>query len=246
MTREAGANVDVGEPKEIWLDALVEERRFQARRGLNSATVRQYARAYEADADFPPVRVALVKGLHILVDGHHRVAALRTLGRTHVTAIVSPMEEAEAELAAMLANLGNGLPLKPREQSAACRKALGAYIRCRKHLKGARRLKSYREIAADLGAVVAHTTIMAWLRKDFPGVARQFRGQEEPRRGQGGLFRETSITAQDTCATAIRQARAAFAGVEGERARGEVIAEMEEALEAMKEGAPYEPYAPDF
>lgn len=72
--------------------------------------------------------VAMVGGVPLVVDGWHRVAALRHIGRGRVEAEVVEASRDEALVLAMMANLRHGLPLKPREKGAAVRRALGAYL----------------------------------------------------------------------------------------------------------------------
>lgn len=73
------------------------------------------------------------------------------------------------------ANLTHGPPLKSSEVRAAFR----VYIQTKQHRKGKGRLKSFREMAQELGR--SHNTIRNWMTEDFPGWPRSTVGtnQEE-------------------------------------------------------------------
>jgi hypothetical protein len=157
-----------GEFLRVKLADIVTRKAWQVRTRLNAATVTQYLTAYRADADaLPPVKVANVNGTLLLVDGWHRIEALKLLGRYDVPAWVFPATEEEARWEAARANLTHGLPLKARE----VRNVFRAYVRSKRHRTGGR-FKSYREIAADLASRVAYTTVRNWMQKEYPAIYR--------------------------------------------------------------------------
>jgi len=223
--------------KELLLTAIVQDPNLQARNMLDKSTVEQYAAAYQAEAAMPPVRVAMVDGLHMLVDGWHRVAALRSLNCTSVQAEVTESKASEALLAAMTANLKHGLPLKPRERNNAIRKALSAYISARKHLMGKKHLKPLREIADDLGNHVSHSTIRNWLWKDHRKIAVRY-GDGKPYENNGGSrpFKLSVLTPELVCRGSIDNVLAAYQGVIDSEAKGKLIGLMRETLERMEKG----------
>lgn len=61
-------------------DELILDERMQARDQLDTSAVDDYAAAYAAGADMPPVDVYMVDGSPHVVDGWHRVAAARAAG----------------------------------------------------------------------------------------------------------------------------------------------------------------------
>lgn len=230
------------------VDALVLDKTMQARSKLNEATVADYARVYQDGEGLPPITVAMVDGVPLVVDGWHRVAALRHIGRDRVEAEVVEASKAEALYLAMMANLRHGLPLRQREKNKALRRALGAYLRARKHLKGQGQCRSLREITADLGNHVSHNTVRKWLWEDHPRLAERWWGHDPlPSPGGDGPPQKPQVFSPgNTCADSISNALAAFQGVHNPVERGELIARMEEALEKMKEGGDWEVYSPDF
>lgn len=237
------------EIKTVLISSLVQDKRFQARTSLNDAVVQRYALNYQNNAPFPPVKVAMVKGAAVLVDGWHRVAALKSINRTTVEAEVFKATQSDAVWMAMMANLSHGLPLKTRERTSALRKALTAYIKAKRHRKGKEltSLKSYREIADDFEGQVRHTTIRNWMIADHPDIA-ELMGDKEGKYGDGGLQRNDeaadsfAVTAHD----AIENALAAFQGVTCPISRGNLITKMEAALQRMKDGGEWVIEVEDF
>lgn len=176
------------------LAEIVEVPEWQPRDGTSEATIRRYASAYEAGAEMPPLLVARVMlgcagacdgGGQVrlaLLDGWHRLAALRSLGRDYAECRVLPgvLTEQDAAWRAAEANLRHGLPLKTRE----VRKAFRAYVRAGQHRRerqgGAmarqqQAFKSYRDMAAELGGV-SHNSVRNWMFGDFLAVARAIAG----------------------------------------------------------------------
>jgi hypothetical protein len=149
----------------ITLAQLVRSRDFQIRTRLCTSTVNRYAIAIKAGAVMPPLQVALVDGVHILVDGFHRAAAYEALGYAEVDASVIEATRDNALWMAAEANTRHGLPLTNKEH----RQVFRTYIHTGQHLKGKRR-KQYREIQADLQK--PHTTLRNWMEKDFPSLFR--------------------------------------------------------------------------
>ncbi|MBI4799773.1 MAG: hypothetical protein HY794_13810 [Desulfarculus sp.] len=220
------------------LDALVQDRALQARKGLHGPTVNTYARNYLEGAVFPPIKVALVDGLPVVVDGWHRVAARKALGEWSIVAEVVKATKAEAMLTAMLANLTHGLPLKKGERIAAAKRALGAYISARMHLKRPGEARSLREIAEALGGQVSHNTVRKWLWKFHRKTAERYWGHDPfPINVADNTGpRLNAVSAVNTCANSIENALAAFQGVVTDEAKAALITMMEDALAKMKTG----------
>lgn len=227
------------ETRKVRLRDLLLDRRFQVRRALDQGTINRYASIYKNEAPMPPIEVAVVKGVLVVTDGWHRVEALRSLGVAEVEARVEEMTDREALWRAARANLQHGLPLKAAEH----RNVFRAYIRARQHLDG-RRLKSYREIASDLGGVRSHQTISNWMHRDFPRIAQEMSKEETT--GTGGLKETRMKTFRDVVREHLGDASLALRGIESPLERGEMIAEIEEMLQEAKQAAPWEPYEPPF
>ncbi len=87
------------------IDQLDVDPDVQVRSGINSKTVAAFVAAMEAGDRFPPVRVfELDDGAWLLVDGHHRVEAMRMLGKTHIEAQLEPGDREEAWVLALKLN----------------------------------------------------------------------------------------------------------------------------------------------
>ncbi len=146
---------------------------WQVRNKINETTVNSYKAIYKNGGEMPPVELALIDGALHLVDGWHRVAALRLLGITEVDANVTQMAIGEARWAAARANLSHGLPLKPKEM----RNVFRAYISSRQHYKANGRIKSYRDMEAELSNRVSYRTLNRWMEIDHPRLAKEMSKQ---------------------------------------------------------------------
>jgi ParB-like chromosome segregation protein Spo0J len=70
-----------------------------------------------AGAQFPPITVALLDGRHYVLDGWHRVEALRMLGEQRVRAVVRPCgSRADAFVEAVRLNISHGRQLSVQER----------------------------------------------------------------------------------------------------------------------------------
>jgi hypothetical protein len=134
----------------------------------------------------PPIKVALIEDARVVVDGWHRLAALEKIGRYEVEGEIVKATAREALWLAAQANLEHGLPLKSPEIRAAFR----AYIRAQQHRGPRGNLKSYRQIAQELGGVRRYTTIRNWMKKDFRKIFDAMGGADPlgaTRRSHSGL-----------------------------------------------------------
>ena len=165
-------------PGRLSLTQLCRSRDFQIRAKLCRQTANRYASTIKAGGDMPPLQVALVDGVHILVDGFHRAAAYEALGYEEVDVEVTPATRDEALWMAAQANTRHGLPLTNKEHREVFRR----YIRTRQHMKGKRR-KSYREMQDDLRK--PFTTLRNWMAEDFPSIYRAMGGGNN--KAEGGL-----------------------------------------------------------
>jgi ParB-like chromosome segregation protein Spo0J len=67
--------------------------------------------------EMPPVQIWKPNGKMLLVDGWHRIAAARRLGRTEIAAEVHEGDRTEAMVAAIVANTKHGVPLSMAERN---------------------------------------------------------------------------------------------------------------------------------
>lgn len=221
--------------------ALVVLPEMQLRAKTDPGTIKRYAQAMRSGVEFPPILAADLDGAFILVDGFHRVAAMQSLGIRQTPADVRPVSTLEdARWLAARANLTHGLPLKAGER----REVFRAYVRASQHRRGGKRgaLKSYRDMAADLGGM-AHTTLRNWTKRDFPSVFRALGGDDGP--APGGLP-DTEPSGQifaREASEALDKAIAALPGVTDAADRG-LLLEKVEALKAAIEEAGVEAEAP--
>lgn len=213
---------------------IVRDSRFQMR-PTTPGIVKRYASVLRSGKALPPVTLAQVNGALVCVDGGHRIAAHEALQREVIEATVVPCTAREALWMAASANLAHGLPLKPKE----VRKAFCLYIAARKHRHAGevRNLKSYREIAADLGGIVSHVTVRNWMMSEFPRIAEQMSNPDEP---HGGDFTQAAPRLSDTALSAIQQATAAARGVKKPDERGALVHAAEGLLREVKDGGPWE------
>lgn len=157
------------------LDQIIIDRRFQVRNRTDSQAVKAYANAMSSGSQFPPITLAEIDRRLFLIDGFHRYEAACSIGLTELDAGIVQMTEREALKASALANLTHGLQLTKTEKLNAFKQ----FIKGGGHKKDGGRLKSYREIAADLHGIGGHTTIRNWMFKHFPRIARQY-GDDKP------------------------------------------------------------------
>jgi len=235
------------EVKSVAIGELVLRPEFQVRRKLDAGTIKRYAAVMQSGQEMPPITVAVVEGVSILVDGWHRVQAMKSLGRDITLAVlVEGCDEAQVRWLAAQANLTHGLPLK----SGEVREVFRAYVRAGKCWKGARgrsQSKSYREIAKDLGGLRTYGTIRTWMKKDFPRVFRRMSDSDNLFGMNGGDHPLPPIDYLGPAKEALQEALALARGVTDPRERGELIALAEVTVQALKDAAPWTPEEPaDF
>jgi hypothetical protein len=227
------------------LERLQRDPNYQVRRGLDRGNVERLRRAYSSGRAVAPITVALIDGqpAPVLLDGWHRVEAMLSLGTCEAEAIVVKTTAQDARWLAASANMNHGLQLRPRE----LRKVFAAFIRARRHRKRAGELKSYREIAPEIG--VSHETVRKWMLKDFPKIAAQMAGDERFV-GKGGLVEvdPPEVHPDDPARAIIEDAfaniREAFKSIASADKRGELIELAEITVREMKNVAEWR--ASDF
>ena len=120
---------------------LLRDHQFQIRHKLDLGVVARYTSVIRSGIAMPPVKVAMLKGMPVLVDGWHRVAALEKAEQHTVEAEIIEVESVdEARFLAGCANLEHGLRLKGPEVKETFR----AYIRA-----GLYRGRTLRQMAED-------------------------------------------------------------------------------------------------
>lgn len=238
---------------------------WQARTRLSDPAVQRYATAYESGADMPPLTVARwgPEGQgYVLLDGWHRMEALRIAGRTYAPCRVRDgVREHEAAWVAAQSNLRHGVPMKAREM----REVFRAYVRAGAHLVGSRRkgvrerIKSYRDMAADMGGTVTHGSIRNWMHHDFPAIARVIAGGSPAAEGPGS-YGDASVTGDaaleagageaarmEAAVSSLAAIRAEWQATDDPAFRRQVAAAVYALAEAVREAGMYAPEEPpDF
>lgn len=156
---------------EVPVGAVVLDEGMQIRKRTDPSVVQKYAEGIESGSPFPPVTLACIEGVLVLVDGWHRFMARQTLGQQRVVAFVSVMSYEEARQASALANLANGVPLRPSEVLDAFHTFMDTYGYREGH-----KWLSYREIARKFGK--HHTTIRNWMKKHYPRLFKRYQQDE--------------------------------------------------------------------
>lgn len=216
--------------RSVRLDDLVTVPDYQIRKRTDPGTVARYAGFLRAGAELPPVKVGMIDGALVLLDGFHRVEAHRKAGRWEIAAEIVATNAREAKWLAAEANMKHGLPLKRSELRGAFR----AFVHAGRHLDARRRVLSLREMAQGCG-VGSHNTVRSWLEKDFPRIYRQLR-TEYPQ--GGGLRRAPGRTLAEIAEESIRAAVAAARGVPDEDERARLALALRQAAAEVENPSP--------
>ena len=150
-------------------DIIIRPEVFQVRLDeLRKDVVRDYMSAYQRGDSMPPVRVADLKGVYYLIDGFHRMEALRWLHREEVAAEIIPVKnEKEARWLAVKFNSIHGLRLTGKDRA----KAFDIFIKAKGHLVDGKKgcFKSLRDMEKDF-KLCSHVTIGNYLKKHYPSI----------------------------------------------------------------------------
>lgn len=177
---------DVG-PFEIDIGYIRRDTTFQVRAALDDQNVSRLKGAYKAGTELPPVTLAFVVGEEergpVIVDGHHRIAALEIIAveqqrggrgtQQMVKAIFVRLGAEEARWQAAQANMGHGKPLTNKE----IRRGFKRYVEAGHHRNVDGTYKSYRAIGAEFGKT--HPTVRTWMVKDFPNEAARIKDDDK-------------------------------------------------------------------
>jgi hypothetical protein len=152
----------------------------------------------------------------------------------------------EARWISARSNLAHGEPLKAKEH----REVFRAYVKAghcfHKGKQGKqRRPKSSREIAADLHGLRSHTTIVHWMREDFPSIWKAMGGPvsagvNRASKGEPGAGR------RDEVLQLLAQAEVAVKAIPDPEHRGQVLTALAKVSKALQEAGPVEPVEEEF
>lgn len=144
---------------------MVEE--LQVRKKMDNKTINAYMTVLKDGGIMPIPKAAKINDGYLLIDGWHRVTAMRRLDYLQVDVEIVAWSMEDAMAYASTANSAHGLRIKKSE----FRKALWLFMKGNRHIKGKHgAIKSLRDIRDELKADVSHTTIRNWLMKDHPKV----------------------------------------------------------------------------
>lgn len=223
---------------EVPIDAVVLDEEMQIRKRTDPSVVQKYVDGIESGSQFPPITLACIEGVLVLTDGWHRFYARQTLGQQRVVAFVFAMTYEEALCASALANLANGVPLKPSE----VKDAFHTFMQNYGYRVGYSWL-SYREIAKKFG--VHYTTIRNWIKKDYPRVFNHYKlkeakGDYKDWDGVPGSPVKKPSKADSLAKEVVKQAQVAMKNTKniGEGlcpdTRGELIEALRETLQELE------------
>lgn len=211
---------------------------WQVRDRFDQRLFWDYVTAYANGAAMPPIQLARVNGALILMDGAHRLAAQKHMKREAAAAIVTDLSEDEAQWQAALANTRNGARLKQGEK----RKVFEVYMAQGRYRKG-RGVKSYREIAEELGGAASKSGIEKWMKKYHPKVAKRMAGGRDftagPDKDSEGPRTPYQRVAEHIGEITRRAAAEARALCPTDRAA--LAAELRRAAQAIAEAEPWCP-----
>ena len=159
--------------REVLISTITQDPDFQARGKLNAGAIRQIATRIRLQQVVEPVKIIRVDGVAFLADGWHRTRAHTDAGREAIRAVIQNGTTNDLRTAAATANVQHGTPLTTPDKL----RAFQLYVKGRGHRKPGGECKSSREIAADLGGIYSHVTVLEKMRQHHPKIyARMTRG----------------------------------------------------------------------
>jgi len=129
MKREAliyNSGFNKVETIQLLLDQL-ELGRFTPRKGINQRYVDELAESLENESQFKPIIVRphpRKEEIYEVIDGEHRVRALRKLGRTYVRTEIRAINDEDADLLALRVNQMHGRRLDALEEGLHIQKII--------------------------------------------------------------------------------------------------------------------------
>lgn len=222
------------ESRPVDVAAITRDPAFQTRKAMLPQTERRYANEMQAGMKFPPVSLADIDGTLYLTAGWHRMGAAADInGHPAVEATVRKMSKMDALWEAAASNLKHGQPITAREK----RDVLRTYIKAGKHKAGGEIVKSYRDIAAELGIKLG--TLYRWMAADHPHTFKAMGKDGTPRENSGPPEIDPDPEAVRRAQQALRDLRHYSDSLLSPAARFDIIEETLRMVEQMK----LKPYA---
>lgn len=232
----------------VCVEDVVLDSSLQVRKQTSQSTVKRYAESMGEGCTFPPVTLASVDGVLLLLDGWHRIAAKQSLGENSTEAVVTQMTYDEARWAAAKANLEHGLPLAASEVV----NVFHVFIEAREYRRGYTWL-SYREIGTLLGK--SHTTIRYWMEKYYPRLFKKYQARatnKDQAKAWDGTPGRKAEAVTPAFSEVVQEVQVSMgnarniAGALDENTRGVLIESLRNTLRDL-ESLPYAlPIEPDF
>lgn len=222
---------------ELHISDLVMDSKLQVRNKLDDGTIMRYVAVIKSEKEMPPIRVALVNKMHLLIDGWHRVEAHKFIGKRKIKAIVVEATRSDAKWMAAQANLEHGLPLKSKE----LQNVFKAYIESKQHMLPGGYYKSYRQIGREIGKT--HHTIISWTRRFYPQLIGKMMSEDA---GSNDFPRTTDDLSNygEEVQQVLDMAYDGFQATSDPAARGWIIDYAEALVDRMKQSGGY--IKPDF
>ncbi|RAI44798.1 ParB N-terminal domain-containing protein [Rhodoplanes roseus] len=221
---------------QVEVDDIVVRPEWQVRDRFDQRLCWDYVTAYANGAAMPPIQLARVNGALILMDGAHRLAAQQHMKREAVEAVVTDLSEDEARWQAALANTRNGARLRQSEK----RTVFDVYMAQGRYRKG-RGVKSYREIAREMGGLASKSAIEKWMKKDHPKIAKRMAsardftaGPDAPAERPPTPYERVVGSIEGVARQAVAEARALCP-----TARLALAARLRKAAQALTEAGPW-------
>jgi len=104
--------------KLLKLGQIKVDKKYYPRMKWSWQTSYDYAKSMEAGAEFPPIEVARINGAYYLIDGKHRMEAMKMNKQTHIQAIVNEGVNGfkELYLKAIETNISHGRQLSVQDR----------------------------------------------------------------------------------------------------------------------------------
>jgi len=156
------------EKLKVRVDSIIVDMKFQCRDEMPYWRINSYRNIYNNNQDMGALLVGRRSKGFVLLDGFHRLKALKLIGAKWVNVEVTNEVEKNWRWIAAKANMGHGAGLKTKE----VRKAFRIFIKTKQNVADdLGMLMTYREIAEHFPAKT-YKTIYNWMQEDFPETAK--------------------------------------------------------------------------
>lgn len=204
---------------------------LQSTNRLDLSTVKEYEGKYKAGVDMPPIELAEINGMKVLINGEHRLEAQKLIDEVYrVKAVVKPMSMYEARMAAIRANTDNGKSLTHAQK----REKIERLFQLKAYKDKNSRPRTFEDIAKEVNHALTARYISNWMRKNHYKTYRWMtRKNREPEYQGGGGLREKQIPLEEDADTHLKRAELAFYNDNDPFGRDSTIGMVKEMLARM-------------